>query len=76
MVARGDGRLREGGGWVEWSEKMPRITKNSKPRLGDGWICSTCLMEEYVNEGGVNEEDLPPTISLPCHIRVLAFNLA
>ncbi len=39
----GDGRLREGGGWVEWSEKIPRITQNSKRRLGDGCICSTCL---------------------------------
>jgi len=33
-------------------------------------------MEEYSNEGGVNEEDLPPTISLPCPIQVLAFNIA
>jgi len=30
MVVGGDGRLREGGGWVEWSDKMPRITQNSK----------------------------------------------
>ena len=45
MVAGGDGRLREGGGWVEWSDKIPRITQNSKPRLGDGWIRSTCLKE-------------------------------
>jgi len=39
----GDGRLREGGIWVEWSGKIPRITLNSKPRLGDGWICSKSL---------------------------------
>lgn len=45
MVAGGDGRLREFGGWVEWSDKMPRITQNSKPRLGDCWIRSTCLEE-------------------------------
>jgi len=43
MVVGGYGRLGEGGGWVEWSEKMPRITQNSIPRLGDGWIHSTCL---------------------------------
>lgn len=45
MVAGGYVRLRKGGGWVEWSEKMPRITQNSIPRLGYGWICSTCLEE-------------------------------
>ena len=45
MVPGGYGRLREGGGWVEWTEKIPRITRNSKPRLGDGWICSRCLEE-------------------------------
>lgn len=30
---------------MEWSEKMPRVTQNSKPRLGDGWVFSTCLEE-------------------------------
>ena len=45
MLVGGDGRLREGGGWVEWGEKIPRITQNSKPRLGYGWIRSTCLEE-------------------------------
>lgn len=39
----GDGRFREGGRWVEWSEKTPMITQNSKPKLGDGWICSKSL---------------------------------
>ena len=29
MGVEGDGRLREGGWWMEWSEKMPRITQNS-----------------------------------------------
>ena len=43
MVVGGDGRLTEGGGWVEWSEKFPRINQNSKPQLRDGWIHSTCL---------------------------------
>jgi len=43
MGAEADGRPREGGWWVEGSEKNPRITQNSKPRLGDGWILSTCL---------------------------------
>lgn len=43
MGAEGDGRPREGGLWVEWSEKMPRITQNSKQRLGDGWIFSVML---------------------------------
>jgi len=43
MGVEGDGRPREGGWWVEWSEKMPRITQKSKPRLGYGWICSTSL---------------------------------
>jgi len=43
MGAKGDKRLREGGWWMEWSEKIHRITQNSKPRLGDGWIYSTCL---------------------------------
>jgi len=28
---------------MKWSEKMPRITQNSKPRLGDGWIFSAFL---------------------------------
>ena len=45
MVYGGDGRIREGGGSVEWSEKMPRINQYSKPRLGDGCIRSTCLDE-------------------------------
>jgi len=39
----GEGRLQEGGWWVEWSDKMTRIIQNSKPSLGDDWICSTCL---------------------------------
>jgi len=43
MGVGGDGRIRKGSWWMEWSEKMPRITQNSKPRLRDGWICSTCL---------------------------------
>jgi len=45
MVFGGYGRLREGGGWVEWSVKIPTITQNSIPSLGDGWIRSTCLEE-------------------------------
>lgn len=32
---------------MEWSEKKPRITKNSTTRLGYGWIFSMCL-EEFV----------------------------
>lgn len=49
MGVGGDGRLRGSGLWVELSEKMPRITQNSKPKLGDGWICSTCL-EEFLSK--------------------------
>ena len=30
---------------MEWSDKMPRVSQNSKPRLGDGWICSIGLEE-------------------------------
>lgn len=45
MVSGGDGRLREGGGWMKWSDKIQRITKSSISRLGDGWIRSTCLEE-------------------------------
>ena len=43
MDFEGDERLREGGWWMEWSEKMARITQSSKPKLGDGWIFSKCL---------------------------------
>lgn len=49
MGVVGDGRLREGGSYVELSEKMPRVSHNSKPRLGYGWIFSTCL-EEFLCE--------------------------
>ena len=49
MGVEGDGRLREGGWWVEWSDKMQIITQNAKPRLGDGWIFSTCW-EEFLCE--------------------------
>jgi len=45
MVAGGDGRLRKGGGWVEWSQEIPRITQNLKPKLGYCWILTTCLEE-------------------------------
>ena len=30
---------------MEWSEKVPRVTQNSKQRLGGDSICSTCLEE-------------------------------
>ena len=43
MGVGGDGRLREGGWWIEWIKKMPRITQKSKPKLGDGRICSKSL---------------------------------
>jgi len=33
-------------------------------------------MEEYSNEGGVNEENLPLAISLPCPIHISALNFA
>jgi len=39
----GDGRLREGGWWMEWSEKMSRITTKSTTRIEYGWIHSMCL---------------------------------
>ena len=28
---------------MEWSEKIPKITQNSKPKSGDGWIHSKSL---------------------------------
>ena len=49
MGDRGDGKLRKGAWWMEWSEKITRITQNSKPRLGDGWLCSIMLGEVSFN---------------------------
>ena len=58
----GDGRLREGGRWVEWSEERYRITQKSKTKIEDGWIRSMCL-EEFLwkmmktsEGGGENKE--------------------
>ena len=45
-------------------------------RLGCLHFKLVWLMEEYLNGGRVNEKDLPPTISLPCSIRVSNLILA
>jgi len=46
------------------------IARLSSSLQSDGCFHSK-LMEEYSNGGVVNEEDLPPIITLPCPIRVL-----
>ena len=40
---------------MEWSEKIPRITQNSKPKLGDGWICSKSFGEVSLGNDEIDE---------------------